>query len=294
MEARKILLVGGCGYIGSYLYPKLITAGYEVTVCDLEKRGNPLNIQIISNDYKNLTKDFISKFDFILWFAGHSSVGMSTQDPDAALKNNCLDLFNFAKSIPANTKFIYASSGSLYSTQEKSLESSHEDSLIHIPAQNAYDISKFAFDYLATHFLGNYFGLRMGTLSGYSPNLRTELVFNAMNISAIENGHIKLKNSQSWRTILFLNDLWLFIKKLIETDCTPGFYNVGSTSCTIGELAEKISATWEVPIIDEGNSPTYSFRLSLEKMNKVYASNNSSENIKKACQEFIYTYKKSK
>lgn len=293
MRNKKILLVGGCGYIGSFLYSQLISCGHDVTVCDLEKRGNPLKIPIISEDYKNLRKDFLSQFDSVLWFAGHSSVGMSTQDPDGALKNNCLDLFNFAKLIPKETKFIYASSGSLYSAKGNIVHPSDENSLINIPSQNSYDISKFAFDYLATHFLGNYFGLRMGTLSGHSPNLRSELVFNAMNISAIENGYIKLKNENSWRTILFLDDLWHFIQQLIYYEHTPGFYNVGSYSCTIGQLAQRISKTWNAPIINEGDSSTYSFHLGLDKMHTVYTPTNTFDHFSKLCEVFIEAYKKS-
>ena len=46
-QSEKLLLVGGCGYIGTYLYPRLKKAGFEVTVCDRLTRGNPLGIEVI-------------------------------------------------------------------------------------------------------------------------------------------------------------------------------------------------------------------------------------------------------
>ena len=71
----KVLLVGGCGYIGSYLFERLIANGFMVSVCDKLSRGNPLDLPIASQDYNDLTPEVLAPFETILWFAGHSSVG---------------------------------------------------------------------------------------------------------------------------------------------------------------------------------------------------------------------------
>ena len=133
----------------------------------------------------------------VLWFGGHSSVTQSIQDPNGAVTNNCLNLFSFAKKLHPDTKFIYASTASLYSVTGKKVEPSSEAIEANIPSQNPYDMSKFAFDFLAKNFIENFYALRMGTLAGYSPNLRQELVFNAMNLSAVRKGEVRLKNSES-------------------------------------------------------------------------------------------------
>jgi UDP-glucose 4-epimerase len=284
---NKILLIGGCGYIGSYLFQKLEQSGFQVTICDKLKRGNPLNLNVIQCDYIDLTQDFLKQFDAVLWFGGHSSVGESITDPDGAITNNCINLFSFAKRLSPLTKFIYASSASLYSTKETFSSPSTEDSLVHIPAQNPYDMSKFAFDYLAKNFLNNFYALRMGTLSGYSPNLRPELVFNAMNLSAVNNGHVRLKNRESMRTILFLSDLWTLIYSLLTEVHQPGVYNAGSLSFKMGDLASSIAKTWNADVIDEGNSETYSFKLDTSKMMQVCGNNLRDSNIETLCLEFI-------
>ena len=136
---RNVLLVGGCGYIGSYLFERLIANGFTVSVCDKLSRGNPLNLPITSLDYNDLTPEELARFETILWFAGHSSVGQSITDPQGAIANNCLNLFSFAKKLPATTKLIYASTASLYPLND-TLAPLTEDSLIRIPAQHAYDI----------------------------------------------------------------------------------------------------------------------------------------------------------
>ncbi len=287
----NILLIGGCGYIGCFLYQRLERAGFAVTVVDQLKRGNPLGLSVIEDDYANLHNDFLLQFDAVLWFAGHSSVGQSIADPGGAVANNCLNLFSFAKRLPERTKLIYASSGSLYSTKDAHVVPASESSLANIPSQNAYDISKFAFDYLSNSFLSNFFALRMGTLAGFSPNLRPELVFNAMNIAAVSTGRVHLKNSDSHRTILFLSDLWELVYKLLITKQQPGVYNVGSLSFKMGELAHRIARTWNAQVIYEGDSDTYSFLLDTTRMKAICGSDLASADISQRCREFIEQYK---
>jgi len=287
----KILLIGGCGYIGCYLYQRLERAGFAVTVVDQLKRGNPLGLSVIEDDYADLHNDFLLQFDAVLWFAGHSSVGQSIADPDGAVANNCLNLFSFAKRLPEHTKLIYASSGSLYSTKNAPVVPASESSLASIPSQNAYDISKFAFDYLSNSFLSNFFALRMGTLAGFSPNLRPELVFNAMNIAAVSTGRVHLKNSDSHRTILFLSDLWALVYKLLITKQQSGVYNVGSLSFKMGELAHGIASTWNAQVMYEGDSDTYSFLLDTTRMKAICGNDLSSADLSQHCREFIEQYK---
>lgn len=290
--SQKILLIGGCGYVGSYLYQRLKCDGFDVTVVDQLKRGNPLNLNVIKDDFANLNENFLHQFDSVLWFGGHSSVSESMTDPDGAVANNCLNLFSFAKRLASHTKLIYASSGSLYSTSSSPVLPASESFLASIPAQNAYDISKFAFDYLAKNFLNNFYGLRMGTVSGYSPNLRPELVFNAMNIAAVTTGYVHLKNSESHRTILFLNDLWALVRKLLLTKQKPGIYNAGSLSFKMGELAHGVASAWNAQVIFEGDSDTYSFLLDTTRMKAICGKDMVSSDLTERCREFISHFQK--
>jgi UDP-glucose 4-epimerase len=291
----EVLLVGGCGYIGSYMHGKLKENGFGVTVVDRGARGNPGGIpDVIDAGYDSLDEAFLAKFDAVLWFGGHSSVGQSVQDPKGALSNNCLDLFNFAKKLRADTKLIYASSGSLYSSKGVNTVAASEASLAAIPSQNPYDISKFAFDYIAQNFLENFYALRMGTLSGYSPNIREELVFNAMNLSAVRTGQVRLMNSESNRTILFLADLWVLLRKLLVTKQQPGIFNVGSNSFRMGELAHVIAMTWDAQVLYQGESETYSFLLDTTKMKAICGAELPVSDLQTRCREFIADYRAGK
>lgn len=283
----NILLVGGCGYIGSYLYQRLARDGFTVTVVDQLKRGNPLGVGVVEDDYARMPDDFLAQFDVVLWFAGHSNVKDSTDDPDGAVLNNCLNLFAFAKRLPSRTKLIYASTGVIYSTKGTAVSPASEGSLARIPSLNAYDMSKFAFDYLATAFLKNSYGLRLGTLCGYSPNLRAELVFNGMNIDAVSRGCVHLKNINSSRTFLFLSDLWVFVRKLITTPQHPGIYNVGSVSLTIGQLARVVGDTWNAQVIYEGGTDPYSYVLDTTRMQAICGNELEAVDLPQRCRQFI-------
>lgn len=260
-------------------------------MCDKLIKTNPLSIPVIQKDYAALDAEELAEFDAIIWFAGHSSVQQAVADPDGALANNCLNLYNLARKLKPATKLIYASSGSLYSKAGAISSASSESDLVQIPVQNAYDISKFAFDYLAQNFLSNFYALRMGTVSGYSPNLRPELLFNAMSISAATKGQVIVKNRQAHRTILFLDDLWLLVNQLLMPQAAPGFYNAGSVSGTIGNFAEWIAEAWSAEIIDEGVSETYSFLLDTTRMDAITGKNKNECDIRQRSIDFIEQYR---
>jgi nucleoside-diphosphate-sugar epimerase len=266
----------------------------SLTVCDHLARGNPLNVPVMVRDYATLTADELASYDAVVWFAGHSSVQQSVADPEGALANNCLNLLSFAKRLKPSTRLIYASSGSLYSAQVGiPLSPSREIDLAHIPYQNAYDISKFAFDYLAEHFLSNFYALRMGTLSGFSPNLRKELLFNSMSIAAATTGKVYLKNRDAYRTVLYLDDLWLLVRTLLTTDASPGVYNVGSVSGTIGQFAEWIASAWGAEVVDQGVSETYSFLLDTGRMDALLSSSRPLLSVAERSRQFMEQFRQS-
>ena len=85
---RKLLLLGGTGYIGSRLYRYLASRGVAVDTVDLELRGNRINLDNIRMDYRDLTAQFLSAYDVVVLLAGHSTVAQSLRDPYGAFENN--------------------------------------------------------------------------------------------------------------------------------------------------------------------------------------------------------------
>jgi len=281
-----ILIIGGCGYIGSYLYSSLRRDGFEVDICDTCVRGNPGGYRIqFMCDYQLLSPNILSSYTHVLWFAGHSSVADASHDPIGALRNNCLNLFELTQKLAPSTRLIYASTASLYSSDQATPPAGHEDDTI-CPGNNPYDISKFAFDYIASGFVRNFIGLRMGTLCGHSPNLRRELIFNQMNLMALTQHKVLVCNSKSYRSLLFLSDLYQVIRRCItQPEASAGFFNVASLNLSIGDIAQRIAAYHQVEVIPLPDHPTYSFTLDTNKVEQILGVD-FDDNLYKQCATF--------
>jgi|GEM_PF-2392462 len=141
-----ILLIGACGYIGSYLTEALHRDGYAVDQCDRLAQPGVL----YPGDYALLSRDTLAPYTHVLWFAGHSSVSQAVKEPVDALRNNCIELFELAQKLSPRTHLIYASTASLYSSNQVHPAAALESDLV-VPGNNAYDTSKFAFDYIASN-----------------------------------------------------------------------------------------------------------------------------------------------
>ena len=104
MNAEKILVTGGAGYIGSILVPKLIQNGYKVSVLDslvfnqssLLDCCNSPNFEFILGDICNhsLVNNLINKFDIIYNFAAQAGVRYSFINPKQYLESNVVGFFN--------------------------------------------------------------------------------------------------------------------------------------------------------------------------------------------------------
>jgi UDP-glucose 4-epimerase len=284
----KLLLVGH-GYVGSFLLPVLTRAGHDVSVCEqnVERLAGVRNAMRCR--YQELTIADLADFNVILWFAGHSSVPQSLRDPDGALANNCLDLLHFARRKQLNARLIYASTASVYSvmTSETSAPPpSLDESETRLDPVNPYDCSKISIDALARCFANAITGLRLGTVCGASPYLRAELIFNAMNIAAMRDGYVQVKNANSYRNILFLDDLAHYVLRLIErADDLPPILNTGSLNTSIGALAHAIAAFHGVPVVDQGSAVTYSFQMNCAKI-KALCGAPPSLTIEERCERF--------
>lgn len=129
---KKILVTGGCGYIGSHTIVDLIENGFEVISIDDNSRSTTYLLngieRITGKKLKNYTVDlknydetravFQENEDIsgIIHFAAYKAVGESVQQPLMYFENNLFSLVNLLKcvrefSIP---NFVFSSSCTVY------------------------------------------------------------------------------------------------------------------------------------------------------------------------------------
>ena len=132
----KILVTGGCGYIGSHTCVELLNEGYEVIIVDNlvnSKREVVKKIEKITSkkvkfykydvcDKKKLRKIFEENkhIDAVLHFAGLKAVGESVKLPVRYYENNLgstLSLVTVMKEYNCN-KIVFSSSATVYGTPD--------------------------------------------------------------------------------------------------------------------------------------------------------------------------------
>ena len=57
---KKILVTGGCGFIGHYLVKELLKDGYEVSVIDNLERGNIGRLEEVKNDIDKEIESYLN------------------------------------------------------------------------------------------------------------------------------------------------------------------------------------------------------------------------------------------
>ena len=215
----NILIIGGTGYVGSKL-AFILKKSYNVSIIDI----NPIsskeikNIPIKKEDMINLTRNDIKDFEIIVILAGNSSV-KSSSNLFSTHHNNVENFIHILKITNKTQKIIYASSSSVYGdTKDKIV---NEDNII-LKSHNYYDFTKKIVDLYAEMAIKKeqrqLFGLRFGTVNGYSPNFRNDIMINAMVNNALKKGEINVFAKHTARPILGINDLCSSVLSIIKKD----------------------------------------------------------------------------
>jgi len=83
--------------------------------------------------------------------------------------------------------------------------------------------------------------LRQGTISGYSPRIRFDLLVNTMFKSAVLEKNIVVNNPAIWRPVLAIQDAVAGYVRAVEADYElSGVFNIASGNFTIGEVADYV------------------------------------------------------
>lgn len=269
----RILVTGSEGYVGSALVPFLKTLGHRV-----DRNPRP-------GDYRMFDRDVISRFDAIVHLAAHSSVKKCNDDERGAVDNNVTGVVHLMDCLKPSQTLIYASSASVYNGC--GFNAKEDFKCVH--PMSVYDVTKFAADQVvAVRNRPRTFGLRFGTVSGWSPNTRFDLVVNAMVRDAQNTGKIRLQNGLATRTILGVSDLCFAIGRILgNVDSPHGVYNVGSVQMNIATIARTVAEMFNAEV-EENLTPTphYDWGMNLDKIRNVFGFE-PRQTVESICRTFI-------
>ncbi len=240
----KIMVAGGAGFIGSVLVPILQEHGYEVDVVDSLWFGNhlPENTNVIPRDLFTLEEGDFEGYDQVIFLAGLSNDPMAEFSPAKNfIENGALPSYlGFIAKKAGVKRFVYASSCSVYGYTVNELYDEESPVTCGYP----YGISKLQGERGVLQLACDGFStiaLRQGTVCGYSPRMRFDLIVNTMFRAAIVEGRITVNNPSIWRPILDVRDTAAAFLRAVQADSSiSGVFNVAYDNFTVGAVADMV------------------------------------------------------
>ena len=274
----KILVCGGAGYIGSKMVPILMEHGYKIDVIDLLWYGNflPEGIKVIKKDLFDCQREDFEGYDQVIFLAGLSNDPMAEYNPAKNfIYNAALPSYLAFKAKEAGVKrFIYASSCSVYGYTIDKLYNEESPATCAYP----YGISKLQGEKGVLQLQDEKFSaisLRQGTVCGYSPRMRLDLVVNAMFKTAMKDLKIIINNPSIWRPILDIRDtVSAFLRAVQANHSINGVFNITSGNFTVGQIGDMVkfeieSLTDKKIAIEIKNIKDFrNYKVSIEKAKK--------------------------
>lgn len=245
----RLLIAGGAGYLGSALIPKLLDRGYKVDVVDLFWFGNhlPRQVGILNKDIFQLSEEDLEPYDQVVFLAGLSNDPMAEYSPSKNFVFNAAapSYLAYVAKRAKVSRYIYASSCSVYGYTENELY----DETRPVSSSYPYGISKLQGEQAALHLADDDFSviaLRKGTISGYSPRMRFDLIINTMFKNAMKDRTITINNPSIWRPILSIQDAaTAYIRAIESNHKISGVFNIASGNYTVGEVGDLVKAAIE-------------------------------------------------
>jgi nucleoside-diphosphate-sugar epimerase len=245
----KILAVGGAGYVGSALVPALVERGYEVDVIDLKWFGVhlPEGVSVIDSDILRCHVEDVAGYEQVIFLAGLSNDPMAEFDPAMNFVANAAvpSYLAYLAKRAGVRRMIYASSCSVYGYTVNQLY----DETAPVASSYPYGISKLQGEQGVLQMGDDEFSviaLRKGTICGYSPRMRFDLIVNTMYKACVQDGKIVVNNASLWRPILDIRDAVAAYLRAIQADYSvSGVFNVASDNYTVGQVGDMVKDEME-------------------------------------------------
>jgi nucleoside-diphosphate-sugar epimerase len=246
-----------------------------VRIVDLGLFGTqhlPPEVETIIADIRNVREEWLSDVDAVINLAGLSNDPMADFSPRLNYEFNAAAAALLAQAVKRAgiRRFIFASSCSVYGFSE----AQEVDEEWPAKPQFPYAVSKLMAEKALWCLQDESFCpiiLRKGTVIGWSPRMRYDLVANAMVRTALTHGRIIIHNPRLWRPLIDVEDAARAYVQALEAPADAwGTFNIACRNFSVGEIAQEVAATladhgvW-VTVEEQQRQDPRSYRVSLQR-----------------------------
>ena len=267
----KILITGGCGYVGTVLTEQLLFDGHEITVVDTQWFGNNLKLHpqltVLKMDTRLVDDIPLKNVDTVIHLANIANDPGVEMNPTLSWEVNVLATQQLAdRAVRSGVKqFIFASSGSVYGVKD---DPQVTEDLELVPI-SAYNKTKMVAERVLLSYMGEMqiHCIRPATVCGYSPRMRLDVSVNMLSMQALMNGKMTVFGGDQTRPNIHINDMVNVYRHFLEKPNLPsGCYNAGFENISILEIAQKVALKVPAEILVTSSNDPRSYRQNSDKL----------------------------
>jgi len=216
---RRVLVVGGAGYVGSLLCEKLLRKGYKVRILDNLMYGadgiKPIfyhsNLEFVYGDVRDMEKvmDSIKGVDAVIHLAAIVGDPASALNPKETIESNYFATKMLAEMCKYSqiNRFIFASTCSVYGAAVEGKMLTEESSLnpVSLYAEMKLKSEQGILELEDENFSPTI--LRKATLYGKSYRMRFDLVVNILTIKALKENKFEIFGGNQYRALCHVSDV---------------------------------------------------------------------------------------
>ncbi len=270
----KILVTGGCGYVGSVLVPKLLSGGHDVLVIDDQWFGNFLPthpaLTITKKTIESINEGDLRGVEVVMHLANVANDPSVEINPTFSWEVNVLHTTQFLELCRRSgsvKKFMYASSGSVYGVKS---EPNVTEDLALVPI-SAYNKTKMSAERVCLSYANDFevFCIRPATVCGVSPRMRFDVVVNMFVMQAFMKNQITVLGGDQVRPNIHIEDMAaVYIHFLNCHGLMSGTYNAGFENISVMDIAKMVQERFRVEINIKPSNDPRSYRQDSTKLVK--------------------------
>ena len=273
----KVLVIGGGGYVGCILVEELLAKGYSVRILDRLFFGRQPaeefldRVELIVDDMRNFDESHVADCSAVINIGGLSNDPTAEFNPEANEELNTyasVRVAEVAKRVGVS-RLLFASTCSIY---DRGVGEETRDVLLDekadVAPRAAYATSKLAAEGPILAMADDDFApvvFRKGTIFGFSPRMRYDLVVNTFVKDALATGRITIHyGGAMWRPLIDIKDVARAYVTGLEADADQirgEVFNLTAGNFRISELALHVQKALRGVGIDVELDVDLSYRL---------------------------------